>query len=243
MMKPVCLAIVGAALLLAAPAAEMASGQGSSLDRAVRDLEDAILRMDGRLERLEAMAAMDSPRFARDVMGSGSGAAVSSRSKRPKRIMQLDGVETLETDPEAYRELDRLRRDVAALERQVQSQQKAASSSMSTGGSYGSYRSNRVNRRARGQSNLLADYQRQLKQKRGEMKRMERELKEPRQLILGNGGGKVITLRTTVDLSRTLDRIDTGAYLTWDGRRVREDEDSQEWVAIRIEPVDEHDIR
>ena len=75
------------------------------------------------------------------------------------------------------------------------------------------------------------------------MKKLERQLNEPRQLILGNGSGKVITLRTTVDLSRTLDRIDTGSYLTWDGRRVREDEDSQEWVAIRIEPVDEHDIR
>ncbi len=243
MMKPVCLAIVGAALLLAAPVAEMASGQGSSLDRAVRDMEDAILRIDGRLERLEALAAMGSSRYASDIMGSGSSSKASSRSKRPKRVMQLDGVETLEADPDGYRELDRLRRDVEALERQVDSQRKAASSSMGSSGSYGSYRSNRVNRRARGQSDLLADYQRQMKQKRGEMKKLERQLKEPRQLILGNGSGKVITLRTTVDLSRTLDRIDTGSYLTWDGRRVREDEDSQEWVAIRIEPVDEHDIR
>jgi hypothetical protein len=243
MTKPVCLAIVGALLLLAAPAAEMASGQGSSLDRAIRDLEGAILLMDGRLERLEAIAAMDSPRYARDIIGDGSGSAASSRSKRPKRVMQLDGVETLEPDEEGYRELERLRRDVEALERQVDSQKKSASSSMSSGGNYGSYRSNRVNRRARGQSDLLADYQRQLKQKRGQMKKMEREIKEPKQLILGNGGGKVITLRTTADLSRTLNRIDTGSYLTWEGRRVREDEDSQEWVALRITPVDEHDIR
>ncbi len=242
MMKPMCLAIVGAALLLAAPAAEMASGQDSSLDRAVRNLEASILLIDGRIERLEALAAMGSPRYASDIMGSGAGSAASSRSKRPKRVMQLDGVETLEPDEEAYRELDRMRRDVEALERQVESQKRAASSSMGSS-SYGSYRSNRVNRRARGQSDLLADYQRQMKQKRGEMKKMERELKEPRQLILGNGGGKVITLRTTVDLSRTLNRIDTGGYLTWDGRRVREDESSQEWVVMRIQPVDEHDIR
>ena len=33
--------------------------------------------------------------------------------------MQLDGVETLETDQGAYRELDELKRDVKALERQV----------------------------------------------------------------------------------------------------------------------------
>ncbi len=243
MMKPMCLAIVGAALLLAAPAAEMASGQGSSLDRAVRDLEDAILRMDGRLERLEAFAAMESRRYANDITNDGTRSAAPSRSKRPKRVMQFDGVETLETDENAYRELDRLRRDVEALERQVQNQKKASASSMGSSGGYGSYRSNRVNRRGRAQSDLLADYQKQLREKTGEMKRMERQLREPRQLILGNGEGKVITLRTTVDLSRTLNRIDTGGYLTWDGRRVREDESSQEWVVMRIQPVDEHDIR
>ena len=74
------------------------------------------------------------------------------------------------------------------------------------------------------------------------MKRLERQLKEPRQVILGHWNDKIITLRTTQDVSRALNRIDTGAYLSWQGRRVREDRDSQEWVVTSIRAVDASDL-
>jgi predicted RNase H-like nuclease (RuvC/YqgF family) len=157
--------------------------------------------------------------------------------------MQLDGVDTVQPDPDAYKELDQLTKDVEYMESQVERQKRSVSStSGSSGYSSRSYRSNRTSRQGRAQGELLADYQKQYNQKRGEMKRLERELKEPRQVILGNWNNKIITLRTTQDVSRTLNRIDSGAYLSWQGRRVYEDRDSQEWVVTSIKAVDASDL-
>ena len=247
MMKRIlALGLVALALLFAAPRAQTAIGQGSSLDRAVRNLEDTVLKMDARLERLEALAAMKSPTLydPRDAVIDDAGTA--PQASAPRWVMQLDGVDTVEPDPDAYKELERMKKDVQHLERQVERQKRSVSSSMgvSGGGGYSrSYRSHRTNRQGRAQGELLADYQKQYREKRGEMKRLERQLQEPRQVILGHWNDKIITLRTTKDVSRTLNRIDTGEYLSWEGRRVREDRDSMEWVVTSIKAVDASDIR
>ena len=75
-------------------------------------------------------------------------------------------------------------------------------------------------------------------QKRGEVKRLERQLAEPKQLIIGNWEGRVITLQTTRDVSRKLDRIEIGDYVTWHGRVAHQDAESAEWVVASIEKVD-----
>ncbi len=247
MKRILALGLVVIALLFVAPRARTAIGQGSSLDRVVRDLEDIVLKMDVRLERLEALAAKRSPLLydPRDTMidDEGTGRETPSRSSAPRWIMQLDGVDTVEADPDAYKELERLQRDVDALYRQVERQKRSVSSTMGSSGGYSrSYRSHRTNRQGRAQGELLADYQREYKQKRGDMKRLERQLNEPRQLILGNWEGKVISLETTKDVSRVLNRIDTGGFLSWKGRRIREDIDSQEWVVTSIKAVDASDV-
>ena len=112
----------------------------------------------------------------------------------------------------------------------------------SSGGYSRSYRSNRVSRQGRAGGDLLADYQKQYRAKKGEMLKLERQLKEPRQVILGNWNGKLVTLRTTRDESRALNRIDTGNHLSWEGRRVREDGDSVEWVVTSITAVPASDV-
>ncbi len=247
MKRILVLGLVAVALLFAAPRAQTAIGQGSSLDRAVRDLQDTILKMDVRVERLEALASMRSPTLydPRDTVIDDDGTA--PRSSVPRWVMQMDGVDTVEPDPAAYEELEQLRNDVEHLERQVERQKRSVSSSMGVSGGGGgysrSYRSNRTSRQGRAQGELLADYQNQYRQKKGDMKRLERQLDEPRQVILGNWEGKVVTLRTTRDESRALDRIDIGGYLSWKGRRVREDRDSQEWVVTSIRAVDANDVR
>ncbi len=244
MKRILALGLVAIALLFAAPRAEMAIGQGSSLDRAVRDLEDTVLRMDARLERLEGLAAMRSPTLynSRDTVIDDDGTA--PRTSAPQRVMQLDGVDTVEPDPGAYKELEQLRNDVEYMERQVQRQKRLVSSTSGSSGGYSSrsYRSNRTSRQGRAQGELLADYQNQYHQKKGEMKRLERQLNEPRQVILGNWNDKIIILRTTKDVSRTLNRIDTGGYLSWEGRRIHEDRDSQEWVVTSIKAVAASDV-
>ena len=244
MKRILVLGLVALALLFAAPRAQTAIGQGSSLDRAVRDLEDTILKMDVRLERLEALAAMKSPTLydPRDAVIDDDRTA--RQPSAPRWVMQLDGVDTVEPDPDAYKELDQMKKDVEYLERQVERQKRSVSSTSGSSGGYSSrsYRSHRTNRQGRAQGELLADYQRQYRQKKGDMKRLERQLNEPRQVILGNWDKKIITLRTTQDVSRTLNRIDTGGYLSWQGRRVREDRDSQEWVVTSIKVVNASDL-
>ncbi len=247
MKRILALGLVAMALLFAAPRAQTAIGQGSSLDRVVRDLEDTVLKMDLRLERLEALAAKRSPSLydSRDTMIDDEGTARKTppRSSAPKWVMQLDGVDTVDPDPDAYKELERLQRDVEAMERQVERQKRSVSSSMGSSGGYSrSYRSNRTNRQGRAQGELLADYQQEYRKKKGDMMRLERQLNEPRQFILGNWDGKVISLETTKDVSRVLNRIDTGGYLSWVGRRLREDIDSQEWVVTSIRAVDASDV-
>ena len=243
MKRILALGLVAIALLFAAPRAEMAIGQGSSLDRAVRDLEDTVLRMDARLERLEGLAAMRSPTLynSRDTVIDDDRTA--PQTSAPQWVMQLDGVDTVEPDPGAYKELEQMKNDVEYMKRQVERQKRSVSaSSGSSGYSSRSYRSNRTSRQGRAQGELLADYQDQYRHKRGEMKRLERELNEPRQVIIGNWNNKIITLRTTQDVSRTLNRIDTGGYLSWEGRRIREDRDSQEWVVTSIKAVAASDV-
>ena len=111
--------------------------------------------------------------------------------------MQLDGVDTVEPDPGAYKELEQMKNDVEHLERQVERQKQKASSTSGSSGGYSSrsYRSHRTSRAGRAQGELLADYQTQYRNKRGEMKRLERQLNEPRQVILGNWDDKIITCR------------------------------------------------
>lgn len=75
----------------------------------------------------------------------------------------------------------------------------------------------------------------------GEYKRLERELKRPKQIIHGHWGNKVITLRTTRDVSRALNRIDAGDYLTWTGRRLRYDSTSVEWVVTSVKRYNVND--
>lgn len=237
------LALLGLALLLAAPASQTAIGQSAALDRAVSELEDTVRSMEARLERLEALAAREAPTVF--DMESTEGDFVSSSGSRqstaPTRIMKFDGVDTIEPDEDAYEQLDRLQKEVDALERQVDSQKRAVSSS-SGSSSYGSYRSNRTNRRGRAQGELLAEYKTKFRSKKAEMRKLERELNEPKQIIMGNYQGTVIMLETTTDQSRVLNKIDYGGYLTWTGRRLRSNKSSQEWVVTRIEVVDERDI-
>ena len=244
MNRIMALALVGLALLLAAPASQTAIGQSAALDRAVSELETTVRYMEARLERLEALAAREAPTvFDRESTdGDFVNSSESRRSTAPTRIMKFDGVDTIEPDKNAYEQLERLEKEVDALERQVDSQKRAVSSSSGRSSSSSSYRSNRSNRQGRAQGELLAEYKGKYRSKRAEMKKLERELNEPKQIIMGNYQGIVIMLETTTDQSRVLNKIDYGGYLTWTGRRLRSDKSSQEWVVTRIEVADERDI-
>ena len=50
-------------------------------------------------------------------------------------------------------------------------------------------------------------------------------------------GNRIITLETTRDMSRSLERTSLGDYVTWEGRRVSADSSSQEWVVTSVRPA------
>lgn len=238
----------GFVALLAMSPAQNQPVQATTTDRAVQRLEKAVLELEARLERLEARAAMDSPGFLDGAPAPGAAEAAAAPASPgtaaagpPSRVMRLDSIETAE--PEINdKDLERLRDEVEALERTVgQSDRKMASLTGSTGGS--SYRGRSSpdtseSRERRAESEIQAEYKGKLRQKQGELKRLERDMSEPKQIIYGTWDGKIITLRTTRDVSRTLDRIDVGSYLTWEGRRLSEDEASQDWVVTGVSKSD-----
>ncbi len=214
---------------------------GDYADPTTRELQETIRQHAARIERLEARAARESPTYLdQGIVGQAPPPAPPSGAGRPPtRIMILDAVETVEADPAGYKELERLQRDVDALERTVDQMQRSASSMAGSSGGYSrGYKRTSSSRRRAAQGELAADYKTKLGKKKGEMKRLERELNEPKQVVHGHWESQIITLETTRDQSRALSRIDRGAYLTWSGRRYSEDANSQEWIVTRIAPVD-----
>ena len=108
------------------------------------------------------------------------------------------------------------------------------------GGSYrgGSSRNVGNSRRRAAQATLLAEWQKKFREKKGEALHLRREIERPKQIIHGNWGNRVITLRTTKDMSAVLSRTDTGSYITWSGRRLSSDATSEEWVVISVSRYD-----
>jgi predicted RNase H-like nuclease (RuvC/YqgF family) len=153
--------------------------------------------------------------------------------------MILDSIESVELDESRQADVERLERDIESLQRTVDNlDRQTASMSGRGGGGYRRYKRTSQQRQRASQGELLADYKTKLRQKQGELKRLERELNEPKQLIYGHWEGTLYTLETTRDMSRSLDRISRGDTLTWDGRRLRADGTSAEWVVTRVAAVD-----
>jgi hypothetical protein len=214
---------------------------GEYADPSVRELQETIRQHEARIERLEARAGRESPSYLDEgIVGQPPPPAPPAGAGRPPdRVMILDAVETIGADPAGYKELERLERDVDALERTVEQMERSSSSMSGRSGGYShGYKNTSSSRRRAAQGELAADYKNKLGKKRGEMKRLERELNEPKQVIHGHWESQIITLETTRDQSRALDRIERGAYLTWSGRRHSEDANSQEWIVTRIAAVD-----
>ena len=199
-----------------------------------------IENMETRIERLEARAALSDASIIENAPQLELTGAEKELDPNVK-VLQLLRVEIVANNPEDYKKLRGLEEERDALERTVQQMRKKVASmsgrSGSRGGGYrggGGSKDVSGSRRRAAQGELLAEWQTKYRAKRGEYKRLERELKRPKQIIHGHWGNKVITLRTTRDVSRALNRIDAGDYLTWTGRRLRYDSTSEEWVVTSV---------
>lgn len=191
-----------------------------------------------RVERLEAHLAMRDA----SIIDRGDGVDLDTAESEvdPRdRVLKLLRVEIIPNNPEDYDKLEELQDERDAMERTVeQLRRKVASMSgrNSGGGSYrgGSGRNVSGSRQRAAQAELLSEYRSKYRAKVGEYKKLERELKRPKQIIHGHWGNTVITLRTTKDMSSVLNRVDAGNYLTWKGRRLSYDSTFEEWIVTSI---------
>lgn len=234
MRNMVILAAVAAAIVLAAPATHLVRGQGDDMHA----LWQVVSRLEDRVEKLEAIVTLETPGYyevdVEEMQAPPAGR--SAESQPPDHLMVFEGLESVEVNPDAQEELKRLTREAEALQRTVDQMERSVTASTTTS----SYRGRRTHTARRDEGALLGDYKRKSSKKWGEVKRLEKEIAEPKQLIIGHWENKVITLRTTRDVSNELNKLDRGGKLTWEGRRVREDSDSQEWVVSRVWAVTDY---
>jgi hypothetical protein len=248
MTKTLSVVLIGVWLAVAPAQTSFAPSQRGGGD-SILELHRTVELLEQRVQKLEAIMAMKAPTYFREGTAAADPAPArapaerqpAAPGERPRNIMRLDGVESIEPDPALHDEIERLRREADGIENTVESARRRVTSaaSRSTSASYRSYGSSRTIHRDRSAyGEQLAHYKRELGKKRGEIKKLERELDQPKQLIIGSWEGKVITLRTTRDVSRKLDRIEVGDYVTWSGRVMQQDEESAEWVVPSIDKVD-----
>lgn len=221
-------------------------GGASSSDPIVRELQRTVREHAIRIEQLEAREARQDPTFLDETIVEETvveapappPAPRPAAGPAPTRIMVLDSIETIEADGASEQEIQRLEREVESLQRTVDQMERQTASMSGRSSGYRRYKDPSQQRRRAAQGELLADYRTKHRQKQGELKRLQREIEEPKQIIYGHWQSKLYTLETTRDLSRSLDRIARGGTLTWDGRRLRADGASSEWVVTRIEAVE-----
>ncbi|MCZ6834978.1 MAG: hypothetical protein O7G85_04320 [Planctomycetota bacterium] len=215
----------------------------------INDALPLLRDLRGRVERLEARAAldgarfMDSPNFDQDTANQNLTNAELEVDPNDN-VIQLIRFDIIAPNPDDYLKLRDLEDEVAAIKKTVVNLElKVTSMSGRTSGSGGSYRggssrSNSNSRRRAAQAELLSEWRKRFREKNGEMLHMKRDIENPKQIIHGNWGNRVITLRTTADMSNVLSRVDNGQYLTWRGRRLRSDATSEEWVVSSISRYD-----
>lgn len=213
------------------PTPRVGQTRGASSANVAKIVED----LQHRVERLEAQAALRDSSFM-EARSEGEAALGLEEGARAMQLLRFD---SLDPDPSGFDRLKELNDEVKSLARTVESERKKLASLSGSGSGFRGNSNNRSGQRRRAQAQLLAEYQANLRKKQGEANRLERDLNSPKQLIHGHrGDNRVITLRTTKDLSGVLSRVDPGQLLKWNGRRLSFDGTTEEWVVSSISRYD-----
>ena len=231
-------AIVVVSLVASTPgqtrASESASDVAALLER-VEDLAD-------RVELLEyAVGSYAEELEARE----GAGGEVALEFDRPSnlsesisgRYMRVDGLSVAENTDDHSEEIARLRADVRSLEQTVTSEERALASIQGSGTAGRGAEDRR--RRSQAQQRVVSNYKRTLSQRRAELARYEKSQNAQKQILQGNREGRVITLHSEYDLSTDLTDVDVDDFVTWNGRRVEMDQESEVWVVRSVRKIED----
>ncbi len=227
-----CVAVVTVASVYAQPAPTMSRG---STDR--DDVMTHIDDLESRVARLEARVGREDPTYLDD----GPAADRADDPELTGRILRLDGISTVEPEEADSGKIAQLERDIESMEDNARNQSERLKSMRGMnrqGGSYrrgrGGYKSPGTYDQRSGQAKLIASYRKELGEKKRELRELEEQATETKQVVHGHRGDTIITLYTTRDLSGPLGRVDIGEHLKWTGRKSAADSESEEWVVTSI---------
>ena len=198
------------------------ANQEESLARVVAALRGQLDELLTRVERLEQATDSYYPGLS-DTDTSQVTAA------RPQRSMVVAGIQPSDHTVDYSVEIQQLRGEMQSLESTINSQRRRVVSLEGSGRGMAS--------QLAAQRRLLNRYQRELGRKRQELRRLERASGAPKQIVVGHDGGVIIFLHTEVDLSASLGDVSIGDAVTWRGRRVEMEQDSESWLVARIRKV------
>ncbi len=108
-----------------------------------------------------------------------------------------------------------------------------------SGGHYGYDHSiNGRNAQEMAQQHMAGRYATQLAIKKEQLDKLQRAATQPLQIIHGHDGNVIFTLRTRVNLARSLKSINIGDTVTWRGERSSADDNSETWLISSIKKIE-----
>lgn len=222
--------------------------QPADLANEVRALRAELAELRSRVAELESALA----RPGRGDLSSLGGGSSPTPALPGKRFAYVDRVQTIEpkADPADAQRIAALEQELTQLEQTItqfgaQAAQSGARVPQVTSNEGVNERERetrqqqaQINAERRAEGAVVTRYEQQRARKAAELEKLRRRAVEPRQLIHGHHGDVLITLETEGDVLGNIQPSSAWRVVTWEGRLVSGDADSQHWLVDRIEPIE-----
>ncbi len=218
----------------------VAGMQDDPVEHELAQIRHAIADLSLRVSRLEHADGV-----AAGPIDPGSPA---SAGQPVARSMVVVGIQTADNPPPNQDQIDELQDDIDALQKTVNFHEdqsdRVSGQSYYVGGYYsgGHYGYNHSiqgrNAQEEAQQHMAGRYATQLAIKKEQLDKLQRAATQPLQVIHGHDGNVIFTLRTKVDLARSLKSINIGDTVTWRGERSSADDNSETWLISSIKKIE-----
>jgi hypothetical protein len=172
----------------------------------------------------------------------------ASAGQAVARSMVVAGIQTADNPPPNQDQTNELQDDIDALQKTVnfhkdQSDRVAGNTyyvgGYYSGGHYGyDHSTSGRNAQEMAQQHMADRYATQLSIKKEQLDKLRHAAAQPIQIIHGHDGNVIFTLRTTVDLAKSLKSINIGDTVTWRGERSSADDNSETWLISSIKTIE-----
>ncbi|MCP3902932.1 MAG: hypothetical protein GY715_04785 [Planctomycetes bacterium] len=241
-----CVVLASVAVLLAA------TPQSDPLEDEIDKMRVEMANLQLRVSDLEHAAGV---RPASGV--SASGGQSEPASAAPARTMVLVSINQSHHGEDHAEEISRLKRECASLMNTVNAKAEDKANDLAqpvyaahvrggirgwgrhVGGGYTSTNAGSIVRQHNADSQIESRYATLHAIKKRKLEDLQNADARPRQIIMGHDGNTIISLETKTDLERSLEDVQIGDLVTWAGRRVSADDDSESWLIDSVHKAPE----